>query len=54
MFKIDGLNLYQIEPLDPSVVSIGIVRPLMPPDAAQLQIPATKHDVDIWVILLSS
>ena len=38
MFKIDGLNLHQIEPLDPSVVSIGIGHPSMPPDAALLQI----------------
>ena len=36
MIKIDNYNLYQIEPLDPCVVSIGIVRPLMPPDATLL------------------
>ena len=54
MFKIDGFNLYQIKPPDPSVVSIGIVRPRMPPDAAPLQIPAMKYDINIWAILLSS
>ena len=54
MFKIDGLNLYQIKPPDPSVVSIGIVHPSMPPEAAPLHIPSTNYDVDILGILLSS
>ena len=52
-FKIDGLNLHQIKPPDPSVVSIGIGRPSMPPDAATFHIPSIKYDVDIWGILLS-
>ena len=42
-FKIGGLNLHQIKPQDPSVVSVGIGRPLMPPDAATLHIPSTKY-----------
>ena len=54
MIKINDHNLYQIEPPDPSAVSIGIVRPSMPPDAALLPITATEYDANIWAILLLS
>ena len=52
IFKIDGLNLHQIEPPDPSVVSIGIGRPSMPPDAALFQI-RQRTRTSIYGVFLS-